>query len=240
VVVALAIFAGFVALIPWLDPRMNAFWLARICAFTADQGAGRAQDVDARIDSFAERVAAEIAHGTSDEVLVVGHSIGSQVGVSVCARALRLMGSSERPISFLTLGQTIPLLGLQPGAEGFREELGRAAADQRLQWIDFSAAADGICFPLTDPVKGSGVTCEGSRASGPKLLSARYPKLFTAPTYATIKRDFYRAHFQYLMAAELRDEYDYFLITAGDKTLGRRYSHLEGVKNFDRFRTKRQ
>lgn len=239
-IVAVALPAAFVLAIPWLDPRMNAFWLARICAFTADQGSSRTADVETRIDAFAERIASEVLNGTSDEVLVVGHSIGSQVGVSACARALRLMGASERRFSFLTLGQTIPLLGLQPGAEAFRAELRMAAADPRLHWIDFSAAADGICFPLTDPVWGSGETQPDPDDPSPKLLSARYPKLFTAATYAAIKRDFYRAHFQYLMAAELADHYDYFLITAGDRTLPSRYADMTSVKNYDRFRTKRR
>ena len=70
----------------------------------------------------------------------------------------------------------------------------------------------------------------------PKLLSARFHTLFRPETYASLKRDFRRSHFQYLMAAELPGDYDYFLITAGDQTLDARYSHLDSVTGFDRFR----
>ena len=68
-------------------------------------------------------------------------------------------------------------------------------------------------------------------------MSARFNKLFSPETYATIRRDFLRTHFQYLMAAELPGDYDYFLITAGDITLAERFAHLDSVTGFNRFRT---
>ena len=228
--------AGLVLLRPVIEPRFAAFWLARICAFIADQGSGQVPDMEGRIGAFAARVASVLESGEADEVLVAGHSVGSHVGVAVCARIVDLLGDRDQHFSFLTLGHTIPLLGLQPQAEAFRKDLQRVSDDPRITWIDVSAAIDGACFPLTDPVSACGLKQADPDKPSPKIVSARFPKLFTPETYKKLRRDFARAHFQYLMAAELPGDYDYFLITAGDMTLGQRFAHLKSVTGFNRFR----
>lgn len=232
---AVAVLVLCLALRPWLEPRINAFWLARILSFIADQGAGADPRIEPRIDAFAARIAAALAQTEVGEVLVVGHSVGTQIAVSAVARALAT-APAQANISLLTLGHTIPLLGLQPQANAFRCELTSLAADPRVTWIDVSAAIDSACFPLTDPLAGCGLIQPDTAQPRPKLVSARFPKLFTPQTYANIRRDFSRAHFQYLMAAEIAGDYDYFLITAGDRRLGERFAHLASVAGFNRFR----
>lgn len=229
--IALAAFIGMIALRPLLEPRSNALWLARVFAFTADQGDGKAADMEIRLDVFAARIAAALDDPSVDEVLLVAHSVGAHLGVAAAARAMKSAGPSAR-LSLLTLGHVIPLLGLQPGAETFRQELIAVAHNPRTAWIDISAAIDSACFPLTDPVAASGLP----QASSPKLVSARFPKLFSPESYRALKRDFSRTHFQYLMAAEIAGDYDYFLITAGDKTLAQRFRHLQSNTSFNRFR----
>ena len=237
---ALAVLAGLIFFRPVLEPHTNVFWLARILAFISDQGDGSASDMETRVDIFAQRIATAIVADSATEVLVVGHSIGTQLAVAACARALKLLGKHTGAISLLTLGHTIPLLGLQPGADTFRNELAAVASERRIDWIDISAAIDSACFPLTDPVAGSGLNQADPTVPKPKLLSARFPKLFTPASYTKLRRDFSRAHFQYLMAAELAGDYDYFLLTAGDKTLAERFRNLASVKGFDRFRIGRR
>ena len=70
----------------------------------------------------------------------------------------------------------------------------------------------------------------------PKLISARFIKLFSAEGYRNIKRNFIRGHFQYLMAAELAGDYDYFAITAGPLRLADRYAGFDSVTGFDKLR----
>lgn len=235
----LAAFIGCLALRPLIEPHSNAFWLARILSFIADQGAGREPAIEPRIDSFAARIARTLEDGEADEVLVIGHSVGTQLGVCACARALAKVSDRRARLSLLTLGHTIPLLGLQPPATAFRAELIAVAADPRCDWIDVSAAIDSACFPLTDPVMGCGLRQTDPAAPKPKLVSARFPKLFSPASYAVIRRDFHRAHFQYLMAAEIAGDYDYFLITAGAQTLSERFAHLASISHFNRFRLSR-
>lgn len=238
-ITGIVIFAILVTLRSWLEERINAFWIARILSFIADQGANRVPALDTRLDHWASRIAEEIKRQKADEILIVGHSVGTQLAVSVAARIIRLLGGalpSEPQLSLLTLGHTIPLQALQPSAQQFRDELALVSRTPGLDWIDVSAAIDSACFPLCDPVEASGLKQTNPAKPSPKIVSARFPKLFTPETYKTLRRQFKRAHFQYLLSAELKGDYDYFLITAGDKTLGERFAHLDSVKGFDRFK----
>ncbi|MBI2717791.1 MAG: hypothetical protein HY245_01780 [Rhizobiales bacterium] len=230
----LAVFVLLLALRHLLEKRWNFLWLASVFAFVADQGEGAA-DIEARIDRFALRIAAAPA---ADEILVIGHSTGAQIAVAALARALRQPGTAR--LSFLTLGSIIPALGLQPTATAFRAELAAVAADPKVDWIDFTAAIDGVCFPLTDPVAACGLSQPDPARPSPKLLSARFPKLFSRASYAALRRDRKRAHFQYLLATDLPGDYDYFPITAGDRSLAQRYAHLETVRDFNQFRLARR
>ena len=47
-----------------------------------------------------------------------------------------------------------------------------------------------------------------------------------------------RAHFQYIMAAEIAGSYDYFQITAGNMRLWDRYAGQASVTDFNRLRLK--
>jgi len=54
--------------------------------------------------------------------------------------------------------------------------------------------------------------------------------------YATLRKDKFRVHFQYLMASEQAVDYDYFAITAGAMTLGARYASHASVDNYSALR----
>lgn len=222
----------------YIEKKYNAFWLARSCTFLVDRALGRVQGIEERCAAFAERVAQAVNSGENDEVLLVGHSVGTHLAVTVAARALEQMDGTGR-LSLLTLGQAMAMTARETPAARFRHDLERLSASDRIDWIDVTSAIDGSCIALTDPLALSNVTrAPGSRVQ-PKLVSARFNKAFTPATYATIRRDFLRTHFQYLMATELAVDYDYFLITAGNMTLAERFAHLDSVTDFNRFRSGR-
>lgn len=218
-ILAILAMAGLLRLRRRYEHVLPAFWIGRACAFAAEQGAGRTADMDRRIDAFADHIVSAMQDGTCDEILVIGHSLGAQIGVAVCARVLARVKDGSARLSFLTLGQTIPLLALQRRASGFRHELATLAADRRLVWIDVSSRVDGVCFPLADPLAVCGLTQPDPAHPRPRLFSARFHTLFSPATYRRMKWDLYRNHFQYLMATERQGLYDYFRITAGPLAL---------------------
>ena len=221
-----------------LEVKLNAFWLARSCTFLVDRSLGRVPGIEDRCQAFAEVVAQAVNSDDNDEVLLIGHSVGTHLAVTVAARALERIGSTRR-LSLMTLGQAMAMTPDTPVARQFRTDLLRLSASEQVDWIDVTSAVDGACIALSDPLALSNVSRPAGIRQQPKLVSARFNKLFTPETYATIRRDFLRTHFQYLMAAELPGDYDYFLITAGDKTLAERFAHFDSVTGFNRFRTGR-
>jgi hypothetical protein len=217
------------------EKKLNAFWLARSCTFLVDRSRGRMPGIEERCIAFAERIAEAANSDANDEVLLVGHSVGTHLAVTVAARASERL-APDRRFSLLTLGQAIAMTPNEPQAHQFRNDLLAISASSQIDWIDVTSAVDGSCIPLTDPLQASDIERPAGARVQPKLVSAQFHKAFTGQTYESIRRDFLRTHFQYLMAAELRSDYDYFLITAGDKTLAQRFAHLDSVTGFNRFR----
>ena len=232
IIAALALpFAAYRLLEKWL----NIFWLARSCTFLVDRSIGRVPGIEERCLGFAARVAEATNSGENDEVLLASHSVGTHLGITVAARTLEKIGTDRR-FSLLTMGQATAITPEEPVSHQFRQDMLAISISRQVDWIDVTSAVDGACIALSDMLELSGIVRpEGARRQ-PKLVSARFNKLFTPETYATIRRDFLRTHFQYLMAAELPGDYDYFLITAGNMTLAERFAHLDSVTGFDRFR----
>jgi hypothetical protein len=222
--------------------RVQMAWLMRSANVVLRQARGELPELEERLSVFAGRLRALAARPDLDEVLVVGHSSGAMLAVSVVARALEAEPTllhQRAGLALLTLGECIPLLSYQPEATAFRDELGRLRSTADLNWVDVTAPPDGCCFALVDPTEvcEDGVRPERRTSAGPKRISARFAQCFRPQTYEQIKRDKYRCHFQYLMAVELPGAYDYFAVTAGPLPLAARFASLPGVGYFAKFQT---
>lgn len=222
-----------------LEERYNALWLGRIILFIADQGRARTTEVDRRCEEFAKIIIEAANERGCNEILIVGHSVGSHLALSTIARCLEHdpnMTDKGPAWSLLTLGHMIPTVAIQRRAGGFRKDLETVAGEEGIAWIDMTSPIDGATMPLTDPVTSSRLPQPDPSAPRPKLLNPRFHKLFTPEGYAQVKRQFKRAHLQYMMASELAGDYDFFAITAGPLTLEERYRFHDSIANFNRFR----
>jgi hypothetical protein len=220
-----------------LEDKLNTTWLVRIFSFSGKQALGQLPALETRLNEVAEEIAQKIRANDVDEILVVGFSVGSILGVSTMARALAdadAMSASHhqgtRPtISFLTLGHCIPMLGLLPQAQAFRDELGVLAQSTAVHWIDFSSPTDWGSFALVDPVSACRIDLPAGSQVNPTMRSPRFHTLFATATYACIRRNKRRMHMQYLMAGELPSDYDYFAITSGTQTLAERFTTIHAA-----------
>lgn len=204
--------------------RFTVFWLLRIFSFSAKWARGEMPGIEERVDAFATRVRAALSSGDADEVIVVGHSVGSILAVPVVRRALRGLPEGAR-IVLMTLGHCIPLVTFHAEAEAYRRELSALAADKRVLWVDYSAPPDGASFPELDPVAASG--CAGA---GPKILSPRFFKLYREEKYRRLRFDWFNLHFLYMQSSDYAGEYDYFDITAGPRSFADRLKAVYGGK----------
>ena len=217
--VGLALFIAVIIIAKAWGDSINVFWLLRIYAFTSRWAAGEMQAIDDRIDIFAERIFAILKANKQDEIILIGHSVGSMLTVAIAARVTAKLDQEQVKQSFnmMTLGQCIPLLSLLPKATAIREDLAYLSCSDKIHWVDYTSPADGACFPLVDPITVS--LSQAPYCRSPTLLSARFYKLYKDGDYQKIRKNFYQMHFLYLMSNDHLGQYDYFAITTGKQSL---------------------
>ncbi|MBB1498616.1 hypothetical protein [Paracoccus sp. MC1862] len=205
-----------------IDGRVFAYYLMHDYAFAAQNGGAYPAVLEDRIAAFARRIA-EVLDGDWDEVLVVGHSSGAYLAVSVLADVIRSGRSrADGRLALLTLGHVVPMASFLPRAGRLRADLRFLSARPEATWVDVSAPGDACCFGLCDPVAVSGAEPPDRR--GPLVLSAAFSRTLSPETRRALRRRWFRLHFQYLHAFDRPGDYDYFAITAGPLRLGDRYA----------------
>ncbi|SEM01929.1 hypothetical protein SAMN04488077_101308 [Roseovarius tolerans] len=206
-----------------MDGRFFAYYLMHDYAYSARHLGANPPELEARMAEFTAEIALAL-QGGSDEVLVVGHSSGAHLGVSILADLIR---AGQVPVdgpalSFLSLGQVVPMVSFLPRAHRLRADLAYLSTREELFWLDVTAPGDGCAFALCDPVSVSGVAPEGKR--WPLVISAAFTQSLSAERWRALRWRFFRLHFQYLCAFDRPKDYDYFRITAGPQTLAQRFT----------------
>ncbi len=172
---------------------------------------------------FADIIALALTEDV-DEVLVVGHSSGAHLAVSVLADLIRdgLVPEDGPELAFLSLGQVVPMVSFLPEATRLRGDLAYLAASDALTWVDVTAPGDGCCFALCDPVAVTGVAPADKQ--WPLVISAAFTQTLSPARWMALRWRFFRLHFHYLCAFDRPKDYDYFQITAGPRLLRDRYA----------------
>ena len=218
-----------VALFFWLlrwfkakDGKVFAYYLMHDYAFGAATLGEYTPALEARMVEFGEAIVEALA-SDADEVLVVGHSSGAHLGVSVLADLIRAgrVPKDGPALAFLSLGQVVPMVSFLKNAHRLRADLAYLSTQDVLTWIDVTAPGDGCAFALCDPVCVSGVAPEGKR--WPLVFSAAFTQSLSPARWKALRWRFFRLHFQYMCAFDAPRDYDYFQITAGPMTLAARY-----------------
>ncbi|MFV0300585.1 MAG: hypothetical protein ACK5IP_06850 [Paracoccus sp. (in: a-proteobacteria)] len=207
-----------------LDGRIFAYYLMHDYAFTAQGGGEYPEALEDRIARFADRIA-EVLAGDWDEVLVVGHSSGAYLAVSVLADLIRegRVPAGGPALSLMTLGHVVPMASFLPRAERLRHDLAFLSTRNEIFWIDVTAPGDACSFGLCDPVAVTGVAPPGQR--WPLVLSAAFTQTLSPERQRALRGRWFRLHFQYLCAFDRPGDYDYFAITAGPLSLAERYAN---------------
>ncbi len=204
------------------DNKFFAYYLMHDYSYSARHRGAEPAALTERMAGFTDAIA-EALQDDVDEVLVVGHSSGAHLAVSVLADLIRSgrVEGTKPVLSFLSLGQVVPMVSFLPDAHRLRRDLRDLSERSELTWVDVTAPGDGCAFALCDPVAVSGVALEGKR--WPLVLSAAFTQTLSPKRWKSMRWRFFRLHFQYLCAFDRPGDYDYFQITAGPMTLGDRY-----------------
>ena len=224
--IKLGIFGGVaVFLLRWFkkhDNKIFAHYLMHDYAFSAQYWGATPPELTTRLGVFADQIAGAL-QDELDEVLIVGHSSGAHLAITVIADMIRDgRVPADRPkLGFLSLGQVVPMVSFLPEAKQLRADLAYLATQDALTWVDVTAPGDGCCFALCDPVAVTGVTPPGKQ--WPLVISAAFTQTLSAARWKALRWRFFRLHFQYLCAFDQPKGYDYFQITAGPLTLADRF-----------------
>ena len=215
-----------VGLLHWfrrIDNKIFAYYLMHDYAYSARFQGANPSELEARMAVFRDGIADALTEDV-EEVLVVGHSSGVHIGVSVLADLIRAgrVPADGHVLSFLSLGQVVPMVSFLPKAQRLRADLAYLSASRALVWVDVTAPGDGCAFALCDPVAVSGVAPVEKR--WPLVFSAAFTQSLSPHRWRELRWKFFRLHFQYLCAFDRPRDYDYFQITAGPLTLGARYA----------------
>lgn len=136
----------------------------------------------------------------TDEVLVVGHSSGAYLAVSILADLVRerVPREGEPSLAFFSLRQVVPMVLFLPKADRVRRDLACLSESDRLTWVDVTAPGDGCAFALCDPVSVSGLATPAKR--WPLVISVAFTKTLSPERWRALRWKFFRFHFQYLCA----------------------------------------
>ena len=204
------------------DGRFFAYYLMHDYAYSAQSGGANPPALETRMAQFGDAIAAAMTENY-DEVLVVGHSSGAHLAVSILADLIRAGRVPDSPaLGFLSLGHVVPMVSFLPKAHRLRADLAYLSIRQEVTWIDITAPGDGCAFALCDPVAVSGVAPPDQR--WPLVFSAAFTQTLSPERWKQLRWKFFRLHFQYLCAFDRPGDYDYFQITAGPLTLSQRYA----------------
>jgi pimeloyl-ACP methyl ester carboxylesterase len=209
----------FITLLHWPGRRWSVLHGLDDWIFSWEYVHARRPDVEARVDRFARALVARCRDPELDEIVVLGHSMGSTLAVEVVARALEIdpdLGRHGPAVCLLTVGSTIPKFALHPAGQRFRRHAEQIVAEPSIAWAEYQARSDLISFYKFDPVRLTRFYGDPMRGK-PLMRRVWIQDMLTPSTYWRIRLKFkiMRMHHQFVMANERRSTYDYFMMICG-------------------------
>jgi pimeloyl-ACP methyl ester carboxylesterase len=218
-------------MLKYTENQTYALYLLSDTIWTWEFSRRRRPEWDRRIDQFARYLVDVARSSDAEEIVVVGHSSGSFLGVEILARARKLdpaLGRHGPRIVLLTIGGNLPIVGFLKISQDFREHLRQLAIDPSIDWIDCQSRKDVMNFYPFDPIAGHGIDVGASRRN-PVFVPVRFREIIQPEHYKAFRWKFFRVHFQFVMANERPHAYDFFMIVCGPIPLRERMAHPEAA-----------
>jgi pimeloyl-ACP methyl ester carboxylesterase len=232
IAVATAVFvAAMGTVLKYTEKRTYVLYLLSDTIWTWQFSHRQRPDWDQRIDRFAQHLVNVARSSDAQEIVLVGHSSGSFLGVELLARALKLdpsLGRRGPRVVLLTIGANFPIVGYHKAAQDFRDHLRDLAVEPSIDWIDCQARKDVMNFFQFDPLAAHGIDV-GTAARNPTIVPVRFREIIRPENYNAFRRKFFRVHFQFVMANQVPHAYDFFMIVAGPVPLSERMAAPEAA-----------
>jgi hypothetical protein len=208
-----------------LGHKLAIFWLLRIFVFSAHYVFDEKKVLETRLDEFASKIIEQMKlaeKNNVDEILLVSHSVGSILSISLLERVLKSIdGTLSCKLSVLTLGECIPLVSGIDKAVEYKEKMAYIAQSNQIFLVDYTTVVDGACFPGLNYFED--VDIKMKYPENFHFYSARFHTLFSKNKYKQLLKNRYVTHFIYFMATEKIGKYNFFEMTAGNQKLSERH-----------------
>ena len=232
IVVAAGVFVATLgALLKYTENRTYLLYLLSDTIWTWQFSHRQRPEWDERIDRFAQHLVNVARSSEAEEIVIVGHSSGSFLGVEILARALKLdpeIGRHGPRVVLLTIGGNFPIVGFHAVSQDFRDHLRLLAIEPSVDWIDCQSRKDVMNFFPFEPIAGHGIDV-GTLRRNPTIVPVRFREIIQPEHYNLFRWKFFRVHFQFVMANERPHAYDFFMIVCGPVPLRERMARPEAA-----------
>jgi pimeloyl-ACP methyl ester carboxylesterase len=227
-VAAAALFVAILgSLLKLLESRTYTLYLMSDTIFTWQFAHRKRPEWNERIQQFARDLVETVHTSDADEIVIVGHSSGSFLGLEILSRAMEIdpdLGRRGPKTILLTIGGNLPIVGFIPVSSEFRDRLRRLAIEPSIDWVDCQSRKDVMNFFPFDPITGHGIDVGDARRN-PKIMMVRFRDIIAPENYHAFRRHFFRVHFQFVMANEQPNAYDFFMMMCGPVGLSDRIAN---------------
>lgn len=216
-VIGAAAAVGFFKLLRPLADRLFTVQVNSHWPYLLEYARGKPSCFDRPIEAGARRLIEMSRANDADEIVVVGHSGGGVIAPAVVARALEIdpeLGRRGPSVVLFTPGSLMPGIGLHRAATRVHRDIARIAVEPSILWIDVQARADILNFYNFDPVGGIGVDV-GAKRRNPLVWIVRLRDMLAREFFKKIGRSWFRLHYQFIMANDLRAPYEYMMLVCG-------------------------
>lgn len=217
IVLASIFSAGCFALLRPLADGIFVNQLNNCWPYLREFARGAPTGFDRPLDILAGRIVAAARAREADEILVVGHSAGAMLALTTIVRALERdpdIGRHGPQISVVTVGSIMPALAMHPAAKALRGTVAKMATERSVLWVDCQSHEDFMNFWAFDPVAGIGVDA-GERRCNPQIWQVPVREMIAPEVFAKVRFNYWRMHYQYIMANDRRASYDYYMFLCG-------------------------
>ncbi len=214
---AIGVAAGlvvFLILLRWPGRRLLLAELFDDWIFARDYVRHGDPVLEQRLDRMAQELCAAARAGETDEILVIGHSLGAVLAIDLLDRALRAdpeLGCTGARVAFLSVGSSVLKIGLHRGARRFHAAVARVASAPGIFWAEYQALTDVMNFYKTEPVAAMGLRVE----KHPVVRIVRISHMLDQAAYRRIRRNLFRVHCQFVSGNDRRAPYDFYMLLCG-------------------------
>jgi hypothetical protein len=212
----LAIVAGAV-LMRWPGKKFFLSYLLDDWSAAYDRIHAANPKLNNRRHEFAAFLARKLRETDADEVIIVGHSLGTVPAVEAIADIARdtPLLLKKQPVSLLSIGSCLLMIAFHPKARTLRGDIRLVLQETPVLWAEFQALTDIIHFYGSDPAKALGIV----PVNPPVISDIRFKHVHSESRYKRAKGNFFKMHLLFLKGAQKRNAYDIGMFLHGPFSL---------------------